>query len=194
VSSLTSPVRSHNSRLSFCCSDGSSTRSMKPSRFSEMAVLSKREAAAIRRASRIHHALLKRAHEHRFPDPNLQPTIFKEELPFPFVMYPRVSGLFFAFQEEENAEPIFCECSRYPIRQRIELLNRQAKRLGITYSLFSQVGVPDCVTPRMNNVDATSIEVRLSALRFAPGLCHECNRVLPKLRIAFQCMVGRLLK
>lgn len=147
-----------------------------------MAEISKQEVAAIRRARRIEHALRLRAHEHRFPDPNRQPTSFKEDLPFPFVLYPRASGSFFAFQEEGGVEPAFCECSRYPLRQRIELLNRQAERLGITYSLFRQVGVPDSLTLGLTDVDSTSIAAWLSALRFVPGLCHECNRVFPKLR------------
>jgi len=155
---------------------------MRCSRFSEDSGIPKQEPGAVFRERRIHRALRKRAEEHRFPDPNKESTVFREDLPLPLVLYPPVGGSFFAFQETEGVEPVLCECSRYSLHMRIALLKRQADRLGIKYSLLYQSGVPDSVARRVKEPNSRSSEESLLAIRFALGLCHECNRVLPKLR------------
>jgi len=107
--------------------------------------------------------------------------IVKEDLPLPFVHYPKHYGTFFAFSEKENSTPYLCECSKpalvnyLGLRDKIEGADQNA--LYDQAAHLDKLHFPDSLSKRF-----ASQENPLNALQFMKAICHRCNLVPPTMR------------
>lgn len=108
--------------------------------------------------------------------------IFKEELPFPYVHYPRHYGTFFAFSTTESSEPYLCECSVSPISNYIKLYwqSEDSDRNGYKQKsgIFDDYHFPESLNSVQFSPDSSPNDL----FRFRNRLCHRCNLSPPIMR------------
>lgn len=103
-----------------------------------------------------------------------------EELPLPYVIYPR--GAFLVFQKEENADAYYmCSCMKKSVENYLELR-------GITHPDEVKLDVWNFPKTYVENLKK-SIEFQaegfrmhswLDQIQFKDGLCHRCNKKRPQ--------------
>ncbi len=111
-----------------------------------------------------------------FVAPTSQDVIVREKLPFPVVYYPNRRGTFIAFARTPHSTPVLCACSR----RAVENLLRLAPDLcaAAVYDGAARTYFPDAIAWK---IAAWSGRGPLP-VKFAPGLCHRCNKAVPTLR------------
>lgn len=110
--------------------------------------------------------------------------VSEEDLPFPIVLYPGSTGIFFAFKKDIKSEMYFCSCAKEAIRNYI---NMRLSGESLSYRLLSN----DLNLPIINSnfpfefrktMQVQSIKRDISIIecfKFHDDICHICNRTVP---------------
>jgi len=117
----------------------------------------------------------------------------EENLPWRTVYYPGPGGTFFAFSPSHGEPLALCHCAKSAVRNYLTMkgmrpasdeeqqhpfdrLNPARKHLADSRAF------PLRVTHELTERGVCDAHAILAALRFVPGLCHECNEAMPALR------------
>jgi hypothetical protein len=121
-------------------------------------------------------------------------VISEEDLPLKYVFYPGGYGAFFAFSYDINGAPIFCECSKSAIENYVALrlskdrgLNANSERQFLLDSMY----FPQRVIQELMEYGAKEDESIIDKLRFHEGLCHVCNKRIPKYEYCHEMYGGK---
>lgn len=116
-----------------------------------------------------------------------QNNMVRESLPLPVVHYPGHYGSVFAFAEDENQAPRFCECSREAVENYLELRalggtpkNAIAERRAVLSTQWFPV--------RMARLSLE--QPHLEWLIYQEGICHQCAGKAPTLRYCHEMYGG----
>lgn len=125
-------------------------------------------------------------------------TITKENLPFPIVLYPGFYGAFFGFQKDETSPIVFCSCSKEAIVNyvKIQMLKKDSlgfnvngnKKFFLDYGRFPRAFIDELIKRK----SPQNLSV-IKDFKFENNICHECRKVVPKLRYCVE-MYGGVFK
>lgn len=123
--------------------------------------------------------------------------ISEEDLPYKYVYYPGHYGAYFAFSKERDDVPYFCSCSRKSIetyiasRLKNEIpLNAHPERYFILDSMY----FPLRVVKDLVAEDAVQDCSIINKLKFKEGLCHVCNKKIPKYEYCHKMYGGKFAR
>ena len=104
-------------------------------------------------------------------------TVIEEDLPFRFVHYPSLYGIFIGFSETESDSPYFCDCCKPSIKNYLELndLANKNNRVSISEQLIKDF-------PRTLTAYSSRTETFPKLFQFRKQLCHRCNHATPQVR------------
>lgn len=104
-------------------------------------------------------------------------TVIEEDLPFRFVHYPSLYGIFIGFSETKSDKPYFCDCCKPNIKNYLELngLANKNNRVKISERLVKDF-------PRTLTANSKKTETFRKLFQFRKQLCHRCNRTTPQVR------------
>lgn len=108
--------------------------------------------------------------------------VVRENLPLPFVRYPRLYGTFFAFSETEQGKLYLCSCAEDPLRNLLQMLSL-AKQSRYSRESLRAAPIPSPYVPEL--IAQTSLfhaDDPIRSVEFLPKLCHRCNLAVPNLR------------
>ena len=113
------------------------------------------------------------------PDIVIRSQVVREDLPLPLVYYPNHYGTFFAFAEDEDAEPILCSCCTPAIANLVRLVAAEGSVYGdpLKMAPLSSRYFPDQLAS-----ESLGHSRALEAIQFVSDLCHRCNGSRPTLR------------
>jgi len=114
-------------------------------------------------------------------------AISKENLPHPIVHYPGPVGVFFAFQENEYSDPLFCGCAKEAIEHYLVLLKTDSVFLQVSRHHPNRLAIwghdfPLFFSDVVQKANAQSDDEISDLLQFGNKLCHECNQAVPTYR------------
>jgi hypothetical protein len=108
----------------------------------------------------------------------------RENLPLPYVAYPQAwYGAFPAFRETSEAPLYFCECQKQAIFNRLDLWPPGIhcyNDLRYGFKLPDTQDFPQAFYRPLLTSGDRSDDVFVRGLRFRDGLCHMCNRRVPR--------------
>ncbi|WP_072670530.1 hypothetical protein [Vibrio injensis] len=107
--------------------------------------------------------------------------IVEEDLPYPFVLYPRNYGTFIGFAREEGAGWVLCACARQSIDvllgyHRLKGAERLVGRHGAALSLDE---FPGKLVAHLELEGAEVLALGLDNFQFVEGVCHLCAKGAP---------------
>lgn len=105
-------------------------------------------------------------------------AIVRENLPFPFVVYPNHYGTFIGFSENEKLDQVFlCECERLPFENYLRLHgnNRSLNANELRMAPLDSFYFPDHFA-RLSLTKTPD-----EAVNFQSNLCHKCNSSVPSM-------------
>lgn len=114
----------------------------------------------------------------------------KEQLPLPYVHYPKHYGTFFTFSETIDGQPYLCECGESAILNYLDLraiiLEETTTRSSNFFELLDKQYLPPNLSPLMKLEKANILE----QLNFKHAICHRCNLIPPNLRYCHEMYGG----
>lgn len=121
--------------------------------------------------------------------------ISKEELPKAIVLYPGFYGSFFGFKDTIDSEILLCECSRTAIENYISFRLKHHRYNAIPERNFilNSMYFPISLVRELMQDNTIQEEHIMNKLKFAPNLCHECNKQVPLYKYCIP-MYGGLFK
>ena len=105
--------------------------------------------------------------------------IVYEDLPMPYVYYPKLYGAFFAFAESIDGDLYFCECEREAIENYIEL--RKTRKGGFAGSKGYPLG-SDRFPEQVAQISNTTPDNPTKLIKYKENLCFRCNNKIPKMK------------
>lgn len=126
---------------------------------------------------------------HDAPKVALHGEIVREDLPLPFVHYPRHYGTFLAFSESEHERIYVCKCAEQPLQSLVQLL--RLENPGSNSNPLRMAPLPTPYVP--DGISKASIKYSddpLSGVSFRPDICHRCRVTPPSLRWCIEMYGG----
>ncbi len=96
----------------------------------------------------------------------------KENLPLPFVQYPKHYGVFIGFSEHTNSQEYFCLCSRRAIENCLKLHDKIEG--GNLKEPLSDIDFPNTTVERSRIVSKLD-----ELIQYKQKICHRCNLATP---------------
>jgi hypothetical protein len=114
--------------------------------------------------------------------------ISKENLPYPFVHYPGISGPFIGFSTEEEGEIYFCDCFRITFEKYFLMQEHRNYTFSDPmddYILSAKHFPYDYVKSLIQSGVASDRQAVNCKIHFKKNLCHKCNSISPSYRVNF---------
>ncbi|MDQ7839250.1 MAG: ankyrin repeat domain-containing protein [Thermodesulfobacteriota bacterium] len=119
-------------------------------------------------------------------DPQIVPgdnIVSIEDLPYPMVLYPGSYGTFFVFFKEEEEQLILCACAKEAVLNYLRFrLFRHCPVPSRGKGIIDEKNFPKALAKKLIQQNAPNDLGVIDHLKFEKGICHECNRVIPKYR------------
>lgn len=122
----------------------------------------------------------------------LKSKFIKEDLPLPFVLYPRIGGTFIGFSSKTDGEIFFCSCMEPAIENYISLIKQNPKGTYLDTLVMAPLSSQD-FPPKIAEISLNHNANPKNALNFKSNICHKCNMATPTVR-AISPMYGGKFK
>jgi len=109
-------------------------------------------------------------------------VVSKEKLPLPFVYYPGMYSVYFAFSKNNKSQLYLCSCAYESIENEIKLNLKFKIGLYTKYSPFYALRISDFPNKLFLNINYKKLPNTSDVIKhfhFKNKLCHECNRKVP---------------
>jgi hypothetical protein len=119
--------------------------------------------------------------------------IQRENLPYPIVLYSGSYGAFFGFKEKEDSPVTLCACAKEAIENYVRIRLAEPPQRNIDprrVFVLDKFYFPVSLVEELMRSKAPQNEQIVENLHFKQGLCHECNKVIPKLRYCHRMYGG----
>lgn len=120
-----------------------------------------------------------------------------ENLPYPYVIYPKMYGAFIGFKKDENSQIYLCSCYHKAISNYLkfhtEFISIYSK-IKKNAKFISEIReFPIQLINTLSTENASNDENIIHKFHFQDNLCHECNRKIPSFSYCSK-MYGTLFK